>query len=92
MSITKDKHYVGVAELQRRVDTERALTTERSALEGRVARWNAGDRYGDSYQSLTGAVAEHNAKINEFNRSVRDFKPGRSDGMDWYRTPGAWRR
>lgn len=92
MSITNDKYYVGVQELQRRVDTERALTSERSSLEVRVARWNAGDRFGDSYERLTSAVANHNAKITEFNRSVSEFKPGRSDGMDWYRTPGAWRR
>lgn len=92
MSIKNDKYYVGVPELQRRVDTTRALEMERSSLERRVSTYNAGHRHGDSYESLTRAVSDHNAKITAFNDSVRDFKPGRSDGMDWYRTPGAWRR
>lgn len=92
MSIKNDKYYVGVPELQRRVDTTKELTTERSALEHRVASWNAGHRTGDSYERITSAVSSHNAKVTAFNNSVSSYKPSSSSGMDWYTTPGAWRR
>lgn len=92
MSIHNDKYYVGVTELQRRVDTTRELTTERGSLERRVSDWNTGHRTGDSYERLTTAVASHNAKVTAFNRSVSEYKPSSGSGMDWYTTPGAWRR
>ena len=77
MSICNDKYYVGVPELQRRVDTERRLQMERGSLELRVRRWNSGERTGDSYERLTSDVGRHNDSIRAYNRSVSDYRrPG----------------
>lgn len=77
MGICNDKYYVGVPELQRRVDTERRLTMERSSLELRVRDWSSSSKTsGDTYQRLTGDVQRHNDAIRAYNRSVSEFRPG----------------